>query len=156
MKASTHFLGGAVAGYSVYPSITGAVTGGISGLLPDVDDNRSFAGRVFFFISRPLRHFVGHRTLFHSWIPILLLIVSTLIWREGITLALLTGFVSHILLDMLVGRVQFFFPARLNIGIKMPYALYVVFDLTARVGLVAVILIFLWHTYSEGWVKNLM
>lgn len=158
MRASTHFLGGIIAGYTVYPSITGAAIGGVAGLLPDIDDNRSFAGRVFFFISWPLRHIVGHRTLFHSWIPILLLVICAMVWQGGVTLAFLAGFSSHILLDMLVGRVQFFFPAELKIGIKMPYAFYVVVDLIIRVGLAAIVLVFLWNTYLAGWgalVKNI-
>lgn len=151
MKASTHFLGGVVVGYTVYPSITGAVIGGVAGLLPDIDDNRSFAGRVFFFISWPLRHIVGHRTLFHSWISVLLLTICALIWEGGVTLAILTGFSSHILLDMFVGRVQFFFPYELKIGVKMPYALYVVVDLITRIGLAAVALVFVWNTYLSEW-----
>ncbi|WP_169835345.1 hypothetical protein [Novibacillus thermophilus] len=68
-----------------------------------------------------------------------------------VTLAILTGFSSHILLDMFVGRVQFFFPYELKIGVKMPYALYVVVDLITRIGLAAVALVFVWNTYLSEW-----
>lgn len=96
IKASTHFLGGAVAGYKAYPTITGAIVGGIAGLLPDVDDNRSFIGRFFFFVSWPLRHIIGHRTLFHSWIPVLLLALLTVLWPGGnIACIVHRFFISH-------------------------------------------------------------
>lgn len=39
---------------------------GIGALLPDIDNARSTLGKKLGWVSREIQHFVGHRTLFHS------------------------------------------------------------------------------------------
>ncbi|MGM0509401.1 MAG: metal-dependent hydrolase [Fusobacteriota bacterium] len=81
----------------------------IGSLLPDIDHPRSFIGRVFFFISNPLQKKFGHRTITHSlllWVPVMVLgyFFSPLIWFS-------LGAMSHIFLDMWnVGGVPILYP----------------------------------------------
>jgi inner membrane protein len=47
-------------------SLTHVIVGAICALLPDVDNPRSFIGRLLFFISNPIDRKYGHRTITHS------------------------------------------------------------------------------------------
>ncbi len=44
---------------------------GIGALLPDIDNARSTMGKKFGWISREIQHVVGHRTLFHSFLGLI-------------------------------------------------------------------------------------
>jgi len=47
-------------------NLTHIIVGAIFALLPDVDNPRSFIGRLLFFISNPIDRKYGHRTITHS------------------------------------------------------------------------------------------
>lgn len=67
-------------------------------LVPDIDHEKSFIGRIFFFISYPLNRKFGHRNITHSlllWLPILA-IGMKFKW----VLWLSIGALSHLFLDM--------------------------------------------------------
>ena len=67
-------------------------------LVPDIDHEKSFIGRIFFFISYPLNRKFGHRNITHSlllWFPIL---VIGLKFKWVLWLSI--GALSHLFLDM--------------------------------------------------------
>ena len=67
-------------------------------LVPDIDHEKSFIGRIFFFISHPLNKKFGHRNITHSlllWIPVLVIGIKFkwILWLS-------IGALSHLFLDM--------------------------------------------------------
>jgi len=67
-------------------------------LVPDIDHEKSFIGRIFFFISYPLNKKFGHRNITHSlllWFPIL---VTGMKFKWVLWLSI--GALSHLFLDM--------------------------------------------------------
>jgi len=73
-------------------------------LLPDIDHPESFIGRVFPFISKPILHKYGHRTVTHSLLAIggvAVMMLPVLIFASGMIYgALLAAFASHIFIDL--------------------------------------------------------
>ena len=70
----------------------------LGSLLPDIDHDRSFIGRIFFPISYPLNKKFGHRNITHSlliWFPLLILGI-----KFKICFWLAVGGLSHLFLDM--------------------------------------------------------
>lgn len=137
MFRKTHMLGGAIAGYIAYPSLTGLISGLLIGAIADIDEPKGSVGKKFKFISIPLNRIVGHRTMTHSllfsgvlfcvayFIGSLInmglpIISSTL----HFSLAVLYANLSHIILDMLSGRVAIFWPSKRKYGIKMSLNIY--------------------------------
>jgi membrane-bound metal-dependent hydrolase YbcI (DUF457 family) len=101
----------------------------LGSLMPDIDMPRSFIGRIFFFISKPIERKFGHRTVTHSLIGWLAATVLTfgiitilyLIFQKNPVLsiplckrwlaAFAIGYLSHLILDMLNPRgSQLFWP----------------------------------------------
>lgn len=112
----------------------------LGALLPDIDIPKSFIGRIFFFISKPIERRYGHRTITHSllgWFmaSLLFALVLAIIYfaiaktRLGLSLpmhimpyvslalikrwlaAFSIGYLSHLILDMFNPRgVQMFYP----------------------------------------------
>ncbi|WP_043157375.1 metal-dependent hydrolase [Aeromonas diversa] len=77
----------------------------LGGLLPDLDHPKSVLGQWLPFISRPLARLFGHRGFTHS-----LLATGLVLWGvqsslpggpEGVKKALLLGYLSHLLGDLL-------------------------------------------------------
>lgn len=67
-------------------------------LLPDIDHDRSFVGRIFFPISYPLNKRFGHRNITHSlliWFPLMVLGI-----KYKLVMWLAIGGLSHLFLDM--------------------------------------------------------
>lgn len=128
MNAKTHFLSGVIAGYLVQPSWQGAVVGGLAALLPDIDEPRSFIGRLVPFLSAPLRLFVRHRTLTHSFL--FAVATSGILYPFSPIMAFIfvVGLLAHIVGDMITGRVQLFWPLPWWVGIPMPRFVYSVID----------------------------
>ena len=72
-----------------------------SSLLPDIDDSRSFIGRIFIF-SHAVYQIAGHRTITHSLLFALALsLVALLFANAEIALAVFLGMASHDLADSL-------------------------------------------------------
>jgi inner membrane protein len=108
MTAPTHITFGALcyfvtAAAMQWPVTTGAVaTAAFGSLLPDIDLPTSMVGRPLFPIARVLNEQLGHRTLTHSIVGILLLVIILLplfLLAPLIFWALLVGYFSHLLID---------------------------------------------------------
>lgn len=81
--------------------ISFVVTGTLTSLLPDIDHPKSFVGRRFPILSKIIYKTVGHRTLTHS--ILFLLVVSSMVFpiHKSVGAGLFVGIGSHILLDTL-------------------------------------------------------
>ncbi|MBK1735759.1 hypothetical protein CKO15_10810 [Halorhodospira abdelmalekii] len=119
MLAPTHILGGQVAYLAVawwsghQPVLAEAVVAMAMALVPDLDCRQSIVGRMVPWLSGWLHNWVGHRTATHSLLAVLL--VTLLAWPlpEGYTMAVVAGFASHALLDMMsASGVAWFWPSR--------------------------------------------
>lgn len=140
MLRRTHSLAGAISGYVVCPNLAGILIGSLAGVIADVDEPKGSVGRSMLLISYPLNRAVGHRTFTHSILFSSLLFVFTLMitaiassmlhihFTFEFAWAVLASTGSHILLDMLTGRVAVFWPSKKKIGIKMPLSMYFIVD----------------------------
>jgi inner membrane protein len=82
-------------------------------LLPDIDEENSYIGRRFFFLSLPIRMIFGHRGFTHSLLALLLVSIGVyfLPIDEPYQVAFIIGFGSHILADFLTNSgVPLFYP----------------------------------------------
>lgn len=84
------------------------------GLIPDIDTHKSKVGKKIPIISFILKIIFGHRGIFHSvFIPILLFFAFSYLGFYLMGLAVLLGYLSHILLDALTpSGVKLFWPFR--------------------------------------------
>jgi inner membrane protein len=124
MTAPTHITFGALcyfvtAAVMQWPVTTGAVaTAALGSLLPDIDLPTSAVGRPLFPISRALNEQIGHRTLTHSIIGILLLVMILLplfLLAPLIFWALVVGYFSHLLIDTEnKAGIELLYPAKLR------------------------------------------
>ncbi|GGG31686.1 membrane protein [Lysinibacillus alkalisoli] len=121
MGWETHLLTGALTGYMVTQQPLGAVVGGIAGLVPDIDEPKSKLGRLVPMLAKQLKHTLGHRTFTHSLVFVLLVgvLIQWLTQNNMMTTAAVAGLCSHIIADMLTGRVQIFYPLPVKLGIRM-------------------------------------
>jgi len=86
----------------------------IGSVLPDIDSRRTLVGRILYPISHLIYKRFAHRTITHSWIPLLFLLDLYLATREHFVLFFLIGYASHIFLDMFnISGVAFFYPKKL-------------------------------------------
>lgn len=98
MIASTHGIFASIICFA-FGMPTQAIPYLVAGsLVPDIDHEKSFIGRIFFFISYPLNRKFGHRNITHSlllWIPIFVigLKFKWILWLS-------IGALSHLFLDM--------------------------------------------------------
>lgn len=127
MKGTSHLTCGLMAGFGYAAlgilfnnftppqAITVATTAAIASLMPDIDIPNSKLGRKIKPVSKFIYKVFGHRTLTHSilwFIPLLILFVKT-IGTEYFYIVLGTtlGFVSHILSDAVTrGGIPFLWP----------------------------------------------
>ena len=132
MTGKTHIMGGITAslavGHAANENPLIMVGAGIVGaLLPDICHSGSRIGRRFPILSRIINLLFGHRTFTHSLL--FLVIVPFLIDRffpnDILKYGLLTGMVSHYILDM---------ATRSGIKLFFPLDLTVRFPLTIRTG----------------------
>lgn len=124
MTAPTHITFGALcyfvtAAAMQWPVTTSAVaTAALGSLLPDIDLPTSAVGRPLFPISRALNEQIGHRTLTHSVIGILLLVMILLplfLLAPLIFWALVVGYLSHLLIDTEnKAGIELLYPAKLR------------------------------------------
>lgn len=107
MTGKTHIIIGAatavaLARYTNQPDmmvIGMAVSGGIAGLLPDID---VLARKVC--LGWLVRFIVGHRGITHSLIAIAAVIVAALTFDHPLAFGAAAGYVSHIAADMMTKR----------------------------------------------------
>lgn len=107
MLAPTHMIAGQFAylcaalavGHKPAPFETLTAAG--AALLPDLDNRQGIVGRLFPWISTPLEHWVGHRTATHSLLILMLLALALWPLPTGWWLALVAGFASHAVADMM-------------------------------------------------------
>lgn len=147
MEWKTHLLSGVVAGYSITGGDwRGALIGGVAGIVPDLDEPKSKFGKIFFFISIPLSMFFAHRTFTHSLLFVLLSSVLALTFLDSdMTLAIIVGLLSHIVADMLTGKVQLFYPYKKGVGIPIPRSFFILIDRVTRYVLLLVVIWWLWE-----------
>jgi inner membrane protein len=104
-------------------SLTHIIVGAIAAMLPDVDNPRSFIGRLLFFASGPIDRKFGHRTITHSLLAtfivggtsyLSLYIVSrSLTQYAALTATIVIAYFSHIFFDATTKQgVQIYYPAR--------------------------------------------
>lgn len=120
MLAPTHMVAGQAAFVAASlavghaPSWPEACLAAVSGLLPDLDKRHGIVGRLFPWLSEPLEYRFGHRTLTHSLLACMAL--ALLLWPllpYGVWLAVVAGYASHPLADMMTpAGVGWFWPAR--------------------------------------------
>lgn len=119
MKARTHLAGGAVAGlafvevaskgqFGIELSLKATalcfVLALLGSLAPDIDLQNSKAGQFAKPAGFVLHRVLGHRTLFHSpLVMICIYLAQVMLYPQGMVycIAFLTGYGSHIFLDML-------------------------------------------------------
>src|SRR5699024_10141722 len=132
MTGKTHLVGGdesalVVASATSYDSTTLSISGAVGGLLQDICHSVSESGRKLPFEHRIVYIIFGHRTFTHSLLFLLIIWIlsETFLTSESITYGLLTGMVSHFILD-----------AATKSGIKLlyPASLTVRFPITTRTG----------------------
>lgn len=137
MEWSTHALSGVVAGYVVTGDWKGAIVGGIAGVIPDLDEHKSKFGKLFFPVSYPINKLFGHRTVTHS---LLFAFLSSAILfpftEKWAWLATFLGIMSHIIGDMLTGKVKLFYPLDKSIGLSVHPINFKLIDRITRVLLV--------------------
>jgi inner membrane protein len=112
----SYFVTAAIAQWQ--PSTAAVATAALGALLPDIDLPTSAVGRPLFPIAKALNEQIGHRTLTHSFVGILLLllILSPLIFIDSLILwALVIGYVSHLLIDTTnKAGIELLYPSRLR------------------------------------------
>lgn len=124
MTASTHITFGVLSYFVTaaamqWPVTTGAVaTAAFGSLLPDIDLPTSAVGRPLFPIARVINEQLGHRTLTHSIVGILLLVLilfPLFLLAPLIFWALLIGYFSHLLIDTEnKAGIELLYPAKLR------------------------------------------
>ena len=115
VTAQTAFLSGSImTGHA--PILAEASVALMAALIPDLDSHRSYVGRMLPFISSPLEHQFGHRTLTHSLMAqITVGALAYLLLPFGYFLAIVCGWLSHILADMMTpAGVCWFWPSRVR------------------------------------------
>ena len=119
MIAPTHIIGGQLSYFIVSwwaghpPHIVETLVAGFAALLPDLDHKKSFISRLIP-LSEEGHDLLGkHRTFTHSVIAIALVWLITRFLPDGLALAVLSGYVSHILLDLMTkSGVKLFWPSQ--------------------------------------------
>lgn len=126
MQGNTHIVGGITASLAFAQIsndnplvLVGA--GVIGALLPDICHGGSKIGRKFPIISKIVNTLFGHRSFTHSLLFLFLvgMLLHTFIPYESISLGILLGMASHVLLDMGTKKgVKLFFPV--SISVRLP------------------------------------
>lgn len=116
MMARNHVLTSLVltnAGLMVFPSfytigtdsyaifLSGIILGS---LFCDVDEEHSYIGRRFQFISLPLNRIIGHRTLTHNIFPYITLLFCAFYYSSNFLLGFGIGAIFHILEDSITNN----------------------------------------------------
>ncbi|GEN89139.1 metal-dependent hydrolase [Oceanobacillus sp. FSL W8-0428] len=133
MTGKTHIMAGITVTTAIV-AITDAyqpewfiAAGAAGGLLPDICHSGSKIGRRFPAISKIINTIFGHRTFTHSllFLALVALILSEVVSNTSITVGLLIGMATHLLLDASTKQgIKLLYPARITVR----------FPITARTG----------------------
>lgn len=123
MQGNTHIVGGitaslAFAQFSNDNPLVLVGAGVIGALLPDICHRGSKIGRKFPIVSKLVNMVFGHRSFTHSLLFLLFmsLVLHTFVPYEAISIGIIIGMASHIVLDMCTKKgVKLFFPATISI-----------------------------------------
>jgi len=142
MEWTTHALSGVVSGYLVTGGDwKGAIVGGVTGVIPDLDEPKSKFGKVLLPISVPLNKIFGHRTFTHSLLFAVLMGAILFPFTERwIWLASVVGILAHVAGDMMTGKVYVLYPMKKPIGIPVSRTGFLLIDRIVRFGLGVVVL----------------
>lgn len=120
MQGNTHIVGGitaslAFAQFSNDNPLVLVGAGVIGALLPDICHRGSKIGRTFPIIAKLVNTVFGHRSFTHSLLFLLLvmLVLHTLIPYRAISIGVIVGMASHIVLDMCTKKELNYFSPRL-------------------------------------------
>ncbi len=107
---------------SVDNIVTASVLSMLGALLPDLDSPQSSFGRLIPLLSKPLHSILGHRTITHSLLAVILLysvLTSSPQWHTWAD-AICIGYFSHVIGDMLIGTngVALFWPLKQKISLN--------------------------------------
>ncbi len=107
---------------SVDNIVTASVLSMLGALLPDLDSPQSSFGRLIPLLSKPLHSILGHRTITHSLLAVILLysvLTSSVQWHTWAD-AICIGYFSHVIGDMLIGTngVALFWPLKQKISLN--------------------------------------
>lgn len=135
MNGATHVVGGvtaaAVTGYTRPLELAVVI---VASLLPDIDRQDSLLGRFIPVLPTFLEQVLGKRTLTHSFL--FGGILAWLFWLQGweLLMPFVIGFASHLMLDVVTGKVALFWPLPIRFGIPL-FGIPPVFVETAAVTL---------------------
>ncbi len=123
MTGKTHIMGGiaastAVAYYYGFDPVTMAAAGSAGALIPDLCHTKSKIGRKFPLLSTLISSVFGHRTFTHSLLFLLIIyfLATTYIPNDSLSIGLLVGMASHLILDAgTVNGIKFLFPASMKV-----------------------------------------
>ncbi|BBP92260.1 hypothetical protein BsIDN1_58780 [Bacillus safensis] len=126
MTGKTHIMGGiaastAVAYYYGFDPVIMAAAGSAGALIPDLCHTKSKIGRKFPLLSALISSVFGHRTFTHSLLFLLIIyfLATTYIPNDSLSIGLLVGMASHLILDAgTVNGIKFLFPA--SIKVRLP------------------------------------
>ncbi len=108
-----YFCAAAVAGHKSH--LAEALIAAVSALLPDLDKRDGMVGRWLPWLSGPIEYWFGHRTATHSLFATVLITFVTWPLPEGYRLALVAGFASHPIADMMTpAGVAWLWPSRVR------------------------------------------
>ena len=126
MQGNTHIVGGitaslAFAQFSNDNPLVLVGAGVIGALLPDICHRGSKIGRTFPLIAKLVTTVFGHRSFTHSLLFLIsmMVLLHMLIPYRAISIGIIIGMASHIVLDMCTKKgVKLFFPV--SISIRFP------------------------------------
>lgn len=154
MTGKTHlacgiFIGSSLSlyyGEDIFTSFTIVSLCGVSSLVPDICHFKSNLGKKLFPISFIIRMIFGHRTFTHSLLFLILIYwgLKSIDSPEPYLVSILSGMLSHIVLDMITPRgVKLFYP--INKSVKLPFVFKTggVVDLSLSTSF-TVVTVFIW------------
>lgn len=158
-------LAGAVAGYMAFPHWSGVLVGIVGGMVPDIDEPNSKISRIGLLriIAYPLSFLFKHRSFTHSlpflaasfissFLLFLISLTATSHWVNIdlttigtasllLSLAYTTGMASHLIGDMLTGKIKLMYPSEKGYGISIPRWSFRLVDIIIRVILLGLIIL---------------
>ncbi|MCU5745106.1 metal-dependent hydrolase [Staphylococcus sp. SQ8-PEA] len=167
MTGKTHFslgilVGASVATYyqeDVFATITIVALSALSSIFPDICHTKSKIGRRLVLLSVVFSLLVGHRTLTHSLLFVILIGVLLHILNTPIDffLAITIGLCSHIFLDMLTPRgVKLLYPLPINVKFPVTFKTGGIVDLSLATALMIGSLYLLFTSYWQGIFINML
>ncbi|GAB2536176.1 metal-dependent hydrolase [Gracilibacillus alcaliphilus] len=124
MTGKTHIMAGITA-TTVVAAISGEyeaewliAAGAVGGLIPDICHSGSKIGRRFPLVSKLVNTIFGHRTFTHSllFLALMALILSKAVSNPSITMGILIGMATHLLLDAATKQgIKLLYPSKITV-----------------------------------------